>query len=84
MSVESRTVRSYPFGPLAAHLLGYVGPVTLSELQTANARIDPDETGAKTYQLSDEIGKTGVERVFEDVLRGVPACAISRWTIGAR
>ena len=29
-------------------------------------------TEAKTYQLSDEIGKTGVERVFEDVLRGVP------------
>lgn len=72
VAVESRTVRSYPFGPLAAHLLGYVGPVTLSELQTANARIDPDEPGAKAYQLSDEIGKTGVERVFEDVLRGVP------------
>lgn len=72
VEVESRTVRSYPFGSLAAHLLGYVGPVTLEELQTANARIDPDAPDAKTYQLSDEIGKTGVERVFEDVLRGVP------------
>jgi penicillin-binding protein 2 len=71
VAVSSRTVRSYPYGPLAAHLLGYVGSVTLSELQTANARID-DARGAKTYQLSDEIGKTGVERVFEDVLRGVP------------
>ena len=72
VAVSSRTVRSYPYGPLAAHLLGYVGSVTLSELQTANGRIDNDARGAKTYQLSDEIGKTGVERVFEDVLRGVP------------
>lgn len=72
VDVVSRTVRSYPFGNLAAHLLGYVGPVTLDELQSANARIDHDAERAKTYQLSDEIGKTGVERVFEDVLRGVP------------
>jgi penicillin-binding protein 2 len=72
VDVVSRTVRSYPFGRLAAHLLGYVGPVTLDELQTANARIDQEAEQAKTYQLSDEIGKTGVERVFEDVLRGVP------------
>ena len=72
VEVVSRTVRSYPFGNLAAHLLGYVGPVTLDELQTANARIDPGAGDAKTYQLSDKIGKTGVERVFEDVLSGVP------------
>ncbi|MEZ5243932.1 MAG: penicillin-binding protein 2 [Acidimicrobiales bacterium] len=72
VDVVSRTVRSYPFGSLAAHLLGYVGPVTLGELQAGNERIDRDAPDAKTYQLSDEIGKTGVERVFEDVLRGVP------------
>ena len=72
VEVVSRTVRSYPFGSLAAHLLGYVGPVTLDELQVANERIDGDAPDAKLYQLSDEIGKTGVERVFEDVLRGVP------------
>jgi len=72
VDVVSRTVRTYPFGGLAAHLLGYVGPVTLDELRSANERIDTEQAGAKTYQLSDEIGKTGVERVFEDVLRGVP------------
>lgn len=72
VEVVSRTVRRYPFGPLASHLLGYVGPVTLEELQAANARIEPEASAPKTYQLSDEIGKTGVERVFEDALRGVP------------
>ena len=72
VEVVSRTVRSYPFGTLAAHLLGYVGPVSLEELRLSNSRIDPTSDDAKTYQLSDEIGKTGVELVFEDALRGVP------------
>jgi penicillin-binding protein 2 len=72
VEVVSRTVRSYPFGNLAAHLLGYVGPVSLEELQVMNARIDPSAEGAKVYQASDETGKTGVERVFEDALRGAP------------
>ncbi|MFT5202202.1 MAG: penicillin-binding protein 2 [Candidatus Aldehydirespiratoraceae bacterium] len=72
VDVETRTVRSYPFGSLAAHVLGYVGPVTLGELQASNERIDEAAAGSKAYQLSDEIGKTGIERIFEDVLRGVP------------
>jgi penicillin-binding protein 2 len=72
VEVVSRTVRSYPFGTLAAHLLGYVGPITLEELQVSNSRIDPTASDARTYQLSDEVGKTGVERVFENALRGVP------------
>ncbi len=70
--VVQRTVRSYPYGNLAAHLLGYVGPITRSEWEAANAVIDFSEPDAKTYQLNDEIGKTGVERIFEDELRGVP------------
>lgn len=72
VEVVSRTVRTYPYGTVAAHLLGYVGSVTLDELQSANQRIDPAADDAKTYQLSDEIGKTGVERTFESLLRGVP------------
>ncbi len=76
VSVVQQTIRSYPYGTLAAHLLGYVGPVTETELEDANARIDPALDAAKTYQANDEIGKTGVERAFEDALRGVPGV---RW-----
>lgn len=72
VEVVSRTVRSYPYGTLAAHVLGYVGPVTQAELDTANARLEVDDENPKAYQLADEIGKTGVERTFEDVLRGEP------------
>lgn len=72
VEVVQRTVRHYPYGSLAAHLLGYVGPITRAEWDVANALIDTDADEAKTYQLNHEIGKTGVERVFEDDLRGVP------------
>lgn len=76
VSVVQKTIRTYPYGTLAAHLLGYVGPITESELKTANARIDPSAVGAKTYQANDSIGKTGIEKSFEDELRGVPGV---RW-----
>jgi len=72
VEVVQRTVRHYPFGSLAAHLLGYVGPITRTEWEAAKFRIDPDDEAPKTYQLNHEIGKTGVELVFEDDLRGVP------------
>ena len=76
VSVEERTVRSYPYGELAAHLLGYVGPLTESEYRTLSAQIDPTDPNAKTYQPGDEIGKSGVERIFESELRGVPGVRI--------
>ena len=72
VSVEERTIRSYPYGSLAAHVLGYVGPINAQEYRTKLAQTDPADPGAKTYQLDDEIGKSGVERIFEDDLRGTP------------
>jgi len=76
VSVVQRTIRTYPYGNLAAHLLGYVGPVTQGELVSANQRIDPADSAGKTYQSNDDIGKSGVEKSFEDDLRGVPGV---RW-----
>jgi penicillin-binding protein 2 len=53
-------VRAYPHGSLAAHVIGYVGEVTKEEIDA-----DP---GA--YSLGDQIGKAGVERIYEKDLRG--------------
>jgi penicillin-binding protein 2 len=64
--VERTALRSYPYGPLAVHILGYVGKINDEEL-TAHA----DET-AKPYTLNDEIGKSGVEQTYEQYLRGTP------------
>ena len=63
--VSESTVRSYLYGDLATHVLGWVGPINDKEL--GNRR---PPTG-KEYRLRDQIGKAGVELMFEDDLRGV-------------
>ncbi|MCB1038409.1 MAG: penicillin-binding transpeptidase domain-containing protein [Acidimicrobiales bacterium] len=66
--VERTTVREYPFGSLAAHVLGYVG--ALSDTQWADLKDHND--AAKPYVQTDEIGKAGVEATYEEYLRGTP------------
>ncbi len=81
--VERRTVREYPYGPLAAHVLGYVGEINEKELLARGATVPgsdevPETTTTvpgedpKPYEAGDSIGKTGVERAYEPYLRGVP------------
>ena len=57
--VEAR--RYYPFGRFGSHLLGFMG------------RMDPREwreRKLKGYRVDSRIGRLGLERVFEDELRG--------------
>jgi len=57
-------VRHYPDGPAFGHLVGYVGPPTAKQFQEAR---DP------LYLLPGfRVGKDGVERGQEDMLRGKP------------
>lgn len=65
VKVESRAIRTYPYGRLASHVLGYVGAINDEEF--AELRGSPEQ-----YQLTDEIGKAGVERTYEQDLRGTP------------
>lgn len=67
VSVESRTVRTYPYGSVAAHLLGYTGTISSEELEAYNS----DEDSQITYQSGDIVGKSGVEYQYESVLQGV-------------
>ena len=64
--VERTALRSYPYGPLAVHILGYVGKINDEELEAQRAQT------AKPYTLNDEIGKSGVEQTYEQWLRGTP------------
>ena len=71
-------MRTYPFGSLAAQVLGYVGPVNAKDL--AKAKADEAQPGllgeyarSKPYQGEDEIGKSGVEATYERYLRGTPS-----------
>ncbi len=57
--VQNRTVRNYP-DSIASQFLGYVGEVTDKEI----------EKSKNFYRQGDYIGRSGVERSYEDLLRG--------------
>jgi penicillin-binding protein 2 len=61
MSITNTYVRQYPYGDLAAHILGYVGPISDEQLKTS-----------KGYSASDKVGQGGVEAAFDKELRGRP------------
>lgn len=63
LRVESRLRRRYPDASIAAHVLGYVGEVTNEEIAGAQENI---------YVAGDFVGKAGLEREYEDDLRGTP------------
>ena len=60
--VESRLRRRYPTRGVAAHVLGYVGEVTPEDVVA----------GHGTYEAGDFTGKAGLEKQYEDKLRGTP------------
>lgn len=66
--VERRWVRSYPYGEVGAHMLGYTGVVSDQDHAVA---LNGDD-GAQHYEAGDEIGVQGLEVIFESVLRGIP------------
>ncbi len=53
--------RFYPNGSLAAHVLGTLGEIQADQLK--QRRFDD-------YHMGDEIGQSGIEAVYEDVLQG--------------
>lgn len=61
VSIKARLMRYYPLGATAAHVLGYVGRINEQELQQVNIT---------NYRATNFIGKSGVEKYYEDVLHG--------------
>lgn len=57
--VEAR--RYYPFGPVASHLLGYMGRMDPKSWRTLRS---------KGYRADSRVGRMGLERIFEEELRG--------------
>ena len=68
VAADRVAVRDYPYGRLAAHVVGYTGKVTKAELDAVPDALEK----AKHYNLNDEIGKYGVEKQYEEYLRGTP------------
>ncbi len=67
--IEPSWIRVYPYGPLFAHVVGYVGEAT--EEQVASDERYPGEF----------VGKMGLELAYDDELRGVGGW--ERWEVDA-
>lgn len=61
LSLEQSASRYYQEGELMAHLLGYTGPVASADLENQSS-----------YNITDIIGKSGLELFYENSLRGRP------------
>ncbi|MCW9058619.1 MAG: penicillin-binding protein 2 [Gammaproteobacteria bacterium] len=61
IDIEAGLTRHYPLGPLAVHALGYVGRIDERDLQTISE---------SEYSGTSHIGKTGLERTYEEQLHG--------------
>ncbi|MGZ4728489.1 MAG: penicillin-binding protein 2 [Acidimicrobiales bacterium] len=72
VAVERQSVRQYHYGQYAAHVLGYVGRISQEEIDAKQGNSANSKGIAKPYQPNSSIGKSGVEKEYEDDLRGVP------------
>jgi penicillin-binding protein 2 len=59
--IQSKPKRVYPYGRETAHILGYVGQISEAELKRA---------APNAYAPGDLIGQQGLERQYENSLRG--------------
>ncbi len=60
VNIDVQPQRSYNYGTLAGHLLGYVHSI----------KEELEQPGFENYGLGDLVGKTGLEKTYEQYLRG--------------
>ncbi|MCE7901215.1 MAG: penicillin-binding protein 2 [Gammaproteobacteria bacterium PRO9] len=63
VDIRARLARSYPYGRAAAHVLGYVGGISVD---------DKKELDPVAYAGTTHVGKVAAERSFESLLHGTP------------
>jgi cell division protein FtsI/penicillin-binding protein 2 len=68
VKISDTTVRSYPLGQAAAQVVGYTQNITAEELK---------EHAGEGYTSASQIGKGGIEKVYEKELHGTTGCKIS-------
>jgi len=66
VELKARLFRSYPYGELAGHVVGYIGRINQTE---KDAIEENDDEG--NYRGTDYIGKLGIEQSFEAQLHGI-------------
>jgi penicillin-binding protein 2 len=79
VDIKARLFRSYPFGELASHVIGYIGRINAAEKE----RI-ADSDDDSNYRGTEYIGKLGVEQSFEAELHGITGSEQVETSAGGR
>ena len=61
-NLEVDSLREYPYKDVFSHVLGFVGQISEEELRSSDF---------ESYNMTDLIGKEGIERQYEGILRGI-------------
>ena len=61
IKIKAEPLRNYVYKDLMSHVLGYLGEISKSKLESSNNPY---------YSQGDFVGKNGLENVFESILRG--------------
>lgn len=59
--------RYYPYGSILTHVIGYVSKINEKDIQQLN-----NQGILYKYIISNEIGRLGIERYYENILHGTP------------
>ncbi|ROZ78932.1 penicillin-binding protein 2 [Ramlibacter sp. WS9] len=81
VDIKARLFRSYPWGELASHVIGYIGRVNQAEKKVIEEW--PEEKQAN-YRGTEYIGKLGVEQSYEDQLHGITGVEQVETSAGGR
>ena len=79
VDIKARLFRSYPYGELGSHVVGYIGRINQAEKETIEGS---DDEG--NYRGTDYIGKLGVEQSFEQQLHGTTGVEQVETSAGGR
>ena len=79
VEINARLFRSYPYGELASHVIGYIGRINRAEKE----KID-DSDDQSNYRGTEYIGKLGVEQSFEAQLHGTTGVERVETSAGGR
>ena len=72
ITISEESIREYPNGTIAPHIIGTIGPIYAEEYATLKN---------EGYKLNDYVGKSGIEKVYEKYLRGTDGVKVIEFDV---
>lgn len=74
IEIVDDTIRKYKDGPYYSQIIGYTGKISTEELSALNSQEGMEGVkqapDVKEYEMTDIVGKAGIEKVMEEYLQG--------------